>query len=115
MHLFAPERPEIVPGRKALLIDGSAIPHFLLRLEANGLVQLDVMLQKYDAHGGYAYHTMQCTIETLPELLAMFRANPEEMLNEYFGWMPKPKASPSLRLVPNTVPSPSLSTQEDLL
>src|SRR5580700_10479942 len=85
MNLFAAERPEASPGHKAILRDGSAIPHFVLRLEETGLVQLSAMLRNYDDNS-YSYRNLFLPPDVLPEFLALFRANPEQALEDYFNW-----------------------------
>jgi hypothetical protein len=89
MNLFAPDRPEASPGHKAILRDGSAIPHFVLRLEESGLVQLSAMLRNYDDNS-YSYRYAELPQDVLPEFLALFRANPEQALEDYFNWHAQP-------------------------
>ena len=89
MHMFAPERPEITQGRKALLTDGSAIPHVLVQPLEDGFVHLQVMLNNYDAHGGYSWREHIMAPFGLITFFMEYANDPEAALEKYFGWTPQ--------------------------
>lgn len=109
MHLFSPDRPEVSPNQKALLIDGSAIPHFIVRHLSTGQVLVSVMLNNYDLHGGYSYRTTIFDPWDLSEFLVAFLDDPEEMLLRYFGWKPqvrsKVQPKPTVKAEPTNLPN----------
>ena len=89
MHLFDPERPEVSPGQKAILTDGSAIPHVLVLPLENGFVHLQVMLKNYDAHGGYSWREHTVHPFGLMTFIRAYAEDPEAALEKYFGWTPQ--------------------------
>ena len=109
MHLFAPERPEASPGRKALLIDGSAVPQVMVfpaeepEYPNYAFVNLAVMLRNYHDGGGFSYSWREKVIRPveLGPFFILYENDPEKTLELYFGWKPqavvnaKPKAQPS--------------------
>ena len=96
MNLFDPSRPEASPNHPAILIDGSAMPHFVLHVEPNNMVTLQVMLRNSDDNS-YSYRTCEVPQEALGDLMALFRANPEEFFAEWFNWRPVAKVVPLAR------------------
>lgn len=111
MHLFAPERPEIAPGAKAILTDGSAIPRVIVVPHREDTYRLLVMLHKYDKHGGYTYFHADVTTIGISNFFASYMEDPEETLERYFGWTPhhsfapggtKPVAAPAAAIAAAT-------------
>ena len=90
MHLFDPERPEVSPGQKAILTDGSAIPHIMvIPLPEGVIIRLQVMLKNYDKHGGYSWHHIDTPISLLTSFFIDYAHDPEETLKRVFGWEPQ--------------------------
>jgi hypothetical protein len=114
MHLFAPERPEITTGTKALRLDGSAIPHLLVQLTADGNAKIQVLLRRQDNYGGYGWHSFALPLDDIPELLRQFTLDPEQTLAEYFGWIDTMHNGPRPFLAP-AAPATAVSEMEALL
>lgn len=91
MHIYAPERPEISPGIKALLTDGSAIPHMVCTVKPNGSVRLACLLRNYDSADAYnySYHAKDFWPDALPEFWQGFMSDPERALYLHFKWVPR--------------------------
>jgi hypothetical protein len=84
MHLFDPERPTLGNGNKAILGDGSAVPHVLVMPLAVGF-ELMVMLRSLGR--SHSWHT--CHIGTphdLGDFFAAYREDPEATLLTHFKW-----------------------------
>jgi hypothetical protein len=95
MHLFAHERPETSPNQKALLIDGSAIPHIVMRPRPNGQILLQVLLRNYDDNS-HAYRQCMLPPGEIEWFFRHFYDSPENALKMYFHWEPKePTAKPA--------------------
>ena len=101
MHLYATERPEASPGRKALLIDGSAVPQIMAMPLENGHVQLTVMLREHLSGELYSYaqHHVELTTNSLEIFFENYLEDPELTLAHWFNWAPQPAAvhKPSAR------------------
>ena len=89
MHLFDPERPEVSPGQKAILTDGSAVPHIMVMPLEDSTVKLSVMLRHYDVHGGYSWHSTELSTRYLSIWFEAYMSNPEDVLERSFGWTPQ--------------------------
>ena len=96
MHLFDPLRPQASPNQPALLLDGSAVPHVVAMPTNDATVVLSVMLNNYDAHGGYSYRHAKVTMGGLRFFFLSFVESPEDTLKSYFDWEPQERrrASP---------------------
>ena len=87
MHLFAKERPEISPGQKALLLDGSAIPHITVTPLESGLFQLSTHLRNYSVNErSYSYYTIEIDAIELGSFFGEYCRDPETTLWAYFNW-----------------------------
>jgi hypothetical protein len=113
MHLFAPERPEASPNRKAILLDGSAIPPILVIPQANGTIRAQVMLRCYDTHGGYRWHHIDVSHDELSVILCLFVRDPERVLKDYFGWTAQEPTKPMAAVKPRQ--TETTSYVDDLL
>jgi len=89
--MFAPERPECAPGQKALLLNGGAVPNVMIVPLENGLVRLQVMLNNYDAHGGYSWRHVDLEPEQIGYFFIRYTSDPEFWLKFYFNWQPQPR------------------------
>lgn len=92
MHLFSTDRPEASPNTKAILKDGSAIPHFIVLPQANGFIRVQCLLRNYDIHGGYSYRQTSLPVDELSLFFKLFVIDPEQALEDYFNWRPSAKA-----------------------
>ena len=97
MQLFDPRRPEASPGRKALLIDGSAVPLISVFPVDNTnnsgpiTVELSVMVREYDSGELYSYTRKShfIAIQHVATILLWYYDNPEAVLDNCFGWKPQ--------------------------
>lgn len=89
MHLYDPNRPEIIPGRKAIVRDLSAVPHVSAFPLENGLIRLSVFLNNYDAHGGYSYRHTELPADDLAAFFSHYQIDTEDALLLYFDWSPQ--------------------------
>jgi hypothetical protein len=92
MHLFASERPEASPGRKALLLDGSAVPQVMVfPSEKADTITLTIFLRSYNESSGFSYSqfTVDITTNGLLKFMCSYRDDPESTLEGYFGWKPQ--------------------------
>lgn len=91
MHLFSAERPEASPGRKALLIDGSAIPALTIMPTIGNKVEISAHLRNYDSGESYAYsyHSIEVEMIELEGLFNWYYTDPEATLEHYFNWKPQ--------------------------
>jgi hypothetical protein len=107
MHLFDPQRPDASPGTKALLIDNSAVPHFVVRAQPDGNVNVSIMLRNYDTYGGYSYRQTVMPASDLGLLLLAYVNDPEATLAAHFDWRaesaPKAKAATTAKAMAPTL------------
>lgn len=109
MYLYSNERPNIVNGRKALLIDGSAVPSVSVMPLPSGLMQLTVSLREYASGELYSYaqHHVEITIGSLEIFFENYLEDPERTLAHFFKWTPQ---SPRYHAKPTITPE-QLSAQ----
>jgi len=88
MKLFDAARPEASPGTKALLLEGSAVPHISVLPREDGTYDLSVHLRNYDANErSYSFHTTWIKDPTY--FFDLYRNDPEAALLLVFGWTAK--------------------------
>ena len=123
MHMFASERPEASPGLKALLIEGSAIPHVIVRPISANTVAISVMLRNYADADNRSYSYREAKVETLAlgRFFNHYTEDPEAALESMFGWKADAKVHPpqwKSIYAPTYQPPPdpnTLTEAEDLL
>lgn len=101
MNLFAPERPEASPGRKALLRDGSAVPQLsVFPGDVADTVVVSVMVRDYISGELYSYTQKQISFGTnfLPSFVREYAYDPEMALEAYFGWRAQTPTAAKVRV-----------------
>lgn len=101
MNIFAPERPEASPGRKALLLDGSAVPQLsVFPGDVADTVVVSVMVRDYTSGELYSYTQKQIAfaIDFLPRFVRTYAYDPETTLETYFGWRAQTPAAAKTRV-----------------
>lgn len=99
MHLYSTDRPEASPGRKALLLDGSAVPQVMIYpLDDHNRVMLSIMLREYEQGSGYSYkyYFLDMAGDDLEAFFLEYKADPEHTLELYFSWIPRVIIKPKL-------------------
>ena len=89
MHLFAPERPSAPGGQKAILVDASPMPHVVAKPLPTGQIRHQVLLQNYDANGGYSYRYVDLHPYEVEQFYRKFYDDPELAFKIYFRWTPQ--------------------------
>lgn len=100
MNLYSPDRPEVTTNRKALLLDGSAVPRVSVFPIEDGRVELMVFLREHTSGENYSYsaHTILMLCSDLDKFFFNYSRDPELVLEHYFHWkaqLPTPRSTPS--------------------
>lgn len=116
MHLFSPQRPEASPGRKALLLDGSAIPTFTAAVTETGAVELSVLLREHTSGAlfSYSHHNALLEPSELSSFFRFFYEDPEGALSTYFDWTALRASAKAKAKAETTLPT-TLHDTSDLL
>lgn len=118
MHLYSTDRPEVTTNRKALLLDGSAVPRVSVFPIEDGRVELLVFLREYNSGESYSYsaHTALMLCSDLDKFFFNYCRDPELVLEHYFHWKAQaPKPRPVLSKVPEAIVKVQIQEYLDLI